>query len=68
MDSARIVYRPQPSISPQEARDVRARVWVFLFECFHRHAGKEDSPAPVPDNPERRSTELRADKAIVPGQ
>jgi hypothetical protein len=34
---ARIVVKPNPSINADEARDIRARAWAFVFECFDRH-------------------------------
>jgi len=34
MGSARAVHRPHPGISPEQARDARARAWRFVFQCW----------------------------------
>jgi hypothetical protein len=31
-----IVTRPCPGISPEEAREARARAWLFVFDCMRR--------------------------------
>jgi hypothetical protein len=36
-DAWRIVVKPNPGITPEQARDARARAWAFIFECFYRH-------------------------------
>ena len=36
-DATRIVVKPNPGITPEQARDARARAWAFVFECFYRH-------------------------------
>jgi hypothetical protein len=36
-DARRIVVKPNPGITPEQARDARARAWAFVFECFYRH-------------------------------
>jgi hypothetical protein len=36
MSSARMTTTPRPSISPQQDRDIRARAWAFVFECYHK--------------------------------
>jgi hypothetical protein len=45
-----IGYSQLPGISPQQARDARARVWVYVFECFNRRNGKQGGPATAPDD------------------
>jgi hypothetical protein len=30
-----IVCRSNSSISPEQARDARARAWAFAFQCWH---------------------------------
>ena len=35
-DTARIVVRSS-SLSPEEARNARARAWHYVFECYERH-------------------------------
>ena len=34
---ADVVVATNPSITPEQARDARARAWAFVFECFDRH-------------------------------
>ena len=36
MSEVRIVYRPCPSISPEQACDTRARAWAFVFDCWQK--------------------------------
>lgn len=40
-------YRPAPGTSQEQARDTRARAWAYVFQCFHRREGQEDSPSPA---------------------
>jgi hypothetical protein len=50
-DATRIVVKPNPGITPKQARDARARAWAFVFECFDHHekeavsgrGGKDDA-------------------------
>jgi hypothetical protein len=40
----------RPNVSPEEGRDVRARAWTYVFQCFYRRNGKETvEPAPEPE-------------------
>jgi hypothetical protein len=37
------VFKHSPAIaSPDQAREVRARAWVFVFECWHTRKGDHD--------------------------
>ena len=48
MDSARI-FTPSPSdISPEQARDARARAWAFVFQCWQAKKMAAE-PTPQPD-------------------
>jgi hypothetical protein len=38
MSSSRIPYATR-SFSTEQARDVRARAWAFVFECWHTKKG-----------------------------
>ena len=38
-----IVVRPHPTISPQEARDARARAWKFIFDTHREKAARQDN-------------------------
>ena len=40
-DARRFVVKPNPGITPEQARDARARAWAFVFKCFYHHE-KED--------------------------
>ena len=33
----RVIVKPVPGVRPEQARDIRARAWAFVFECFDRH-------------------------------
>ena len=48
-DAPRIVVRPRSVISPEEARDARARAWAFVFSCWH--AKRVDGSATTPRQP-----------------
>ena len=48
MDSARVGSGPHPSITPEQARDIRARAWSFAFRCWQEK--KEATGAVGPDN------------------
>ena len=37
-ESSRIVLRPS-RLSPEEARNARARAWRVIFDCYERHRG-----------------------------
>ena len=46
-DAPHIALRTQPGITPEQARDARARAWRFVFNCYEkkagvRHAGNEE--------------------------
>ncbi len=51
MSSSRITHPSWGSITPEQARNIRARAWAFVFECFYRHekeafsrrGGKDDA-------------------------
>ena len=50
MAEPKIGYCRLPGISPQQARDARARVWAYVFECFNRRNGKEGGPPTAHDD------------------
>ncbi len=61
----RIVYRPLPGATQQQARDARARAWAYIFECFHRHEGEGNgSTIAAPDDAERSISEIGADSRV----
>ncbi len=41
----RSAYRPDPDATPEEARDVRARAWAFIFSCWHAKGGSSATAA-----------------------
>jgi hypothetical protein len=43
-----IAVKPLPGVTPGQARDVRARCWDFVFQCWQEKQ-KADEPAPEPD-------------------
>ena len=44
MPSAHMSSTSRPSISRQQDRDVRARAWAFVLDCYHK---KEAATSPV---------------------
>jgi hypothetical protein len=52
MPSAHMSSTSRPSISRQQDRDVRARAWAFVLDCYHK---KEAATSPVsrPNDTER---------------
>jgi hypothetical protein len=34
-----IVVKPLPGVTPDQVRDVRARCWDFVFQCWHAKKG-----------------------------
>jgi hypothetical protein len=49
-DAQYIIVKPLSGISPEQARDARARAWSYVFECFDRHTKKKAAPASGPDD------------------
>jgi hypothetical protein len=42
MSSIHATYRPRLDVAPEQARDARARAWVYIFSCWH--AKQKDMP------------------------
>jgi hypothetical protein len=44
MSSAvRIVSKPIPDITSEQARDARARAWSFIFDTYRKKAARQDN-------------------------
>jgi len=56
-----IVSRPSP-IAAEQPRDTRARALAFAIRCFE--AKKEAAPESRPDDAERGSNEIGANRSI----
>ena len=55
-DAPDIAVKPLLGISPEEAHDVRARAWAFVFQCWQDK--QKGGPATAPaDAPSARNTE-----------
>jgi hypothetical protein len=39
MNSSPVIYTLCPDASPEQARDVRARAWTFIFDCCAKKKG-----------------------------
>ena len=39
-----VVSDAHSGISPEQARDARARAWAYAFQCFHRRNEQEGGP------------------------
>jgi hypothetical protein len=60
MDSPHFT-RPHPSMTAKEVRDVRARAWAYVFECYSRREGQQGGPSTSRlEDAERRSSEIGA--------
>ena len=46
-DTTRGVFRLAPDITPEQAKDARARAWKFIFDC---HAKKKAARLGDPDD------------------
>ncbi len=31
------VHKPAPGLTPEQARDIRAHAWRYIFDCYERH-------------------------------
>ena len=38
-NAPRIVLRPNPGVTTEQAYDARAHAWAFIFECWHAKKG-----------------------------
>jgi hypothetical protein len=47
----------RPSISPQEGRDVRARAWAFVFDCYRKKKAATSSVS----RPDDGTTRIQGD-------
>ncbi len=36
-DATSIVVKPNPGVTPKQARDARARAWMYIFRCYEDH-------------------------------
>ncbi len=41
MSNPRITHHSLGSITPEQARDARARAWAFVFQCWHAKKGEQ---------------------------
>ena len=62
MTSARIVHT-SPSITPEQARDARARAWAFVFQCWQAKKGAHPG---APDDAKEGSRDDSRAKSIIP--
>jgi hypothetical protein len=46
--SSRILHTQSSGIAPEEARDVRARAWAYVVDCFNSRNGKVAAEAGGP--------------------
>ena len=63
MPESSVICVPRINTTPDQARDIRARAWAFVFDC---HEKKEAAPESRPEDAERRSNEIGADEASIP--
>jgi hypothetical protein len=56
-----VTYEPRPDTKPESERATLAVVYRFIIDC---HARRKAAPESRPENPERRSDEIRAKRRI----
>ena len=44
-DAPRAIRAPRPGPTPEQARDVRARAWRFVFDCYAKKKPARETPA-----------------------
>ncbi len=49
-DAPRIVLRPNPNVTTEQAHDIRARAWAYVSECLTCRVNEEGGPATAPDD------------------
>jgi hypothetical protein len=64
MDSAHIVTQSPSGISPEKARDARARAWSFVFECYENNKA---AGAIRGEGDAELNRKLRPEKEVKPG-
>jgi len=64
-EAARIVVKPAPGITEEQAYDARARAWSFVFACFDRHLREKGGTVTAPD---ARKEINGSGKEIIPQQ
>jgi len=47
-DGQHLTIKPTSGITPEQARDARARAWAYVFRCWQEKQ-KAAEPAPEPD-------------------
>ncbi len=60
-NTTRVMFRPAPGITAEQAKDARARAWEFIFDC---HA-KKMATRPGGHDAGKEINE-RSGKAIIP--
>jgi hypothetical protein len=53
--SASVVIAANPGITSEEACDIRAHAWSYVFACFERHQSKEVARPGDPDDAKGKS-------------
>jgi hypothetical protein len=53
MCGQQVTYEGGTGTVPKEARDIRARCWAYVFECFRRHEEKQGGPATALNDPRK---------------
>jgi hypothetical protein len=49
-DARDIVVRALPGVTPDQARDARAKALFYAFECFHRRNAQKGGTATAPND------------------
>ncbi len=62
-NSPNIVVKPTCALSPEQARDARARAWAFVFECHAKKRGRLADKSGL-DDAKEGSNDSRANSSI----
>ncbi len=65
MNSARIALNPRQDLTAEQARDARARAWVYVFQCWRKKQNAAGMTSTNGDDAMRGSKHDRA-KDIIP--
>jgi hypothetical protein len=62
-NTPRIVLRPNPGVTTEQASNARAHAWAYAFSCFNGRSEQEAATSPVsrPDD----GTKTKEDSANV---
>ena len=64
-DTSRAVLRPYPGITPEQASDIRAACWAYVFRCYESRKNPAAGPSERGEH-DGTTKEDSANVSIVP--